>query len=85
MLNRYGAAQRLHRTGECGQEAVACGLEQPPAMRGRQWLDEIGAQYTYVGQCGGLIRSDHGRIPDNIGCQNAGQATICVVHDDLPA
>ena len=44
VLNGDGTAQRLHRAGELHEEAVACGLEQPAAMRGRERFDDIGAQ-----------------------------------------
>ena len=83
LLDGDGAAQCLHGAGEGDEEAIAGGLEQPAAMRGRDRLDEVGAQRAHARQRGRLVRSDHRRIADNIGCQDAGQTAVSLTHGGL--
>ena len=44
LLNGDRAAQCLNGAGEGGEEAVACGLEQPASVLSRERLYQIGAQ-----------------------------------------
>jgi hypothetical protein len=56
------------------------GLEQPATVRGCHRLYDIRAQRSHAGQCGRLVRADHRRIADHIGCQDAGQTAVGVIH-----
>jgi hypothetical protein len=80
VLDGNDATQRLHRAREGGEKAVAGGLEQPTPMRGGKWLDNFCTQGAYASQRGRFICTHHGRVADNIGCQNAGQTTTRLVH-----
>ena len=83
LLDGDSAAQCLHGAGEGDEEAVAGGLEQPAAIRGCDRLYEVGAQRAHARQRGRLVRSDHRRIADDIGCQDAGQTAVSLAHGGL--
>ena len=80
ILDGDGTAQRLHRAGEIDEEAVAGSLEQAATMRCRERFDHVGAQGTHPRQRPRLICSDHDRIADHIGRQDAGQTTVRLAH-----
>ena len=68
LLDGDSAAQGLHGAGEGDEEAIAGGFEQSASVRGCDRLYEVGAQCAHTRQRGRLIRSDHCRIADDIGC-----------------
>ena len=55
-------------------------LNSRPPCVARERLDEVGAQRAHARQRGRLVRSDHRRIADDIGCQDAGQTAVRFVH-----
>jgi hypothetical protein len=80
LLDGDSAAQCLHGAGESCQEAIAGGLEQPASMRGRKRLYDGGAQRADARQRCRLVTSDHRRIANHIGCQDAGQTAVSLIH-----
>ena len=84
VLDRDGAAQRLHGAGEGGQEPVAGGLEHAASVRGRQRLNDIGPQRAHARQRARLVRADHGGIANHVGRQDAGQAASRLAHAHSP-
>jgi hypothetical protein len=49
-------------------------------MRGREGLDEIGAQRARTRQRGRLVLPDHPRVADDIGYQNTSQTAVSLIH-----
>jgi hypothetical protein len=74
LLHRDRAAHRVDDAGKFHQQAVAGGLDDPPAVLGDLRIEELTAQRFQTFERALLIRPHQPRIPRHIGGEDRGEA-----------
>ena len=74
------ATERLDRTGEFGEKAVAGGFEHAAAVFHHQRVDELVLQATQACERGGFIGTEQPGVADHVGRQNTGQSARHVAY-----
>ena len=75
-LDSHGAGHRVHDARKLGEEAVACGLEEPTLVLGDLGLDHLGAELPDCRESTVLVLAHETAVADHIGRQDGGEAAL---------
>ena len=75
-LQRDSAGHRVEGAGELGEEPVAGGLDDAPAMRGDAGVEHRGLQRLEAGQRALLVSAHEAAVADQIGSQDGCEPSL---------